>query len=77
MKFLCSHPTRLGPVSIFFNPQNGRYHVFVGDEDLGNYPTPQQAVDDICGGHTFSHSSGVDTAQLGIPDELDEWTRAR
>jgi hypothetical protein len=48
---------------------------FIMMESLGSYSNPQQAADDLAGGHTFSISSGVDTATLGIPDDLGEWER--
>jgi len=48
---------------------DGRYH------PLGSYTNPQQAADDIAGGHTHSIASGVDTAKLAIPEELEEWER--
>ena len=46
------------------------------DEDLGGYHSPQSALDDLVGGHTFWPGSGVDPSTLGIPDELSEWSRA-
>lgn len=69
--------TRKGVAVIAFSPANQRYHAVFDDEDLGNYGHPQQAVDDLCGGHTYSHSSGIDTAMLGIPEDLGDWVRAR
>jgi hypothetical protein len=56
---------------------DGRYHALFRDENLGNYATPQQALDELLGGHTFTHSSGIDTADLGLPDDLSEWTLVR
>jgi len=50
---------------------SGRFHPVFDDESLGSYVTPQQAVDDLAGGHTFS--PGFDTEGLGIPAELSEW----
>ena len=73
MKLVCYWPTRVGKAMILLNPRSGRFHVFLGDEDLGNYISPQHAADDISGGYTFSHSSGVDTATLGIPEDVSEW----
>lgn len=63
--------TRVGLASI--TSKNGRWLVYLSEEDLGSYFTPQQAVDDLVGGHTFSHSSGVDTSKLGIPRDVLEW----
>lgn len=47
-----------------------------GDE-LGRYETPEAALDDLVGGHTYTPSNGVDTSTLGLPDELSEWAFAR
>lgn len=76
LKLICSYPTRIGRAAIFFSPINSRYLAFIGEENLGAYLSPQQAVDDLTGGHTFSHSSGIDTALLGLPDDLSEWEQA-
>lgn len=67
------YPTRAGLARIIRNAKTGRYHVWLGDEDLGNYPLAQQAVDDFCGGHTFWPSSGIDPSTLGAPEDLSEW----
>jgi len=64
--------TRIGP---FYIAEYGRFHPVFEDESLGSYATPQQAAEDLAGGHTFSISSGIDTATLGIPDEVTEWER--
>jgi hypothetical protein len=47
-----------------------------GDEGLGSYMTPQQAADDLSGGHTFTPSCG-DTAKLDIPEDIGEWELVR
>lgn len=65
--------TRIGP--FYSGTLNGLYYPIYDDEPLGAYSTPEMAVDDLAGGHTFSISNGVDTATLGIPDELSEWAR--
>jgi hypothetical protein len=64
--------TRIGPFYIAVTT-DGRYHPVFDDESLGSYINPQQAVDDLAGGHTFSIAGAADTAKLGIPDELGEW----
>lgn len=50
-----------------------RWHVIFRDESLGSYAMPQQAADDLAGGHTFSPGPGIDTAKLSIPSDLAEW----
>jgi hypothetical protein len=47
------------------------------DESLGSYAHAHQAADDLAGGHTFSAGPGIDTAKLGIPRDLNEWSRQR
>lgn len=73
MRFLYMWNTRIGP--FYVAEHKGHFHPVYDDESLGSYATAQQAVDDLAGGHTFSISNGVDTATLGIPDELGEWER--
>lgn len=68
-------PTRIGEARVV--PKGGRFFVLIGDEDLGNYEQPWLALDDLTGGHTFSHSSGVDTSTLGLPRFLNEWEFVR
>ena len=65
--------TRIGP--FYIAESQGRYHPVFEDESLGSYETAQRAADDLAGGHTFSISSGIDTATLGIPDEVTGWER--
>jgi hypothetical protein len=40
---------------------------------LGSYQAAQQAAEDLAVGHTFSLSSGLYTATLGIPDDISRW----
>lgn len=64
--------TRKGTFSIR-QSQDGRWHPWFRDEDLGSYWSPEQALDDVSGGHTFTPSCG-DTSRLGLPEDLSEWT---
>ena len=73
MKKLYACKTKVGEFYIAEN--NGRFHPVFRDESLGSYATAQQAVDDLTGGHTFTAPGGVDTASLGIPEELSEWEK--
>lgn len=65
--------TKVGP--FYIAEHNGRFHPVFAEESLGSYATPQQAVEDLAGGHTFTPSSGYDASELGIPDDLSEWER--
>ncbi len=76
LRLLCTSATRIGAAAIYFNSTNQRYHVLLTEEDLGNYPSIAHAIDDLVGGHTWSHSTGVDTSTLEIPEDFSEWTRA-
>jgi hypothetical protein len=68
-----SFRTRVGVFAIV--ERDGRWHIIFDDADLGNYANAAQAADDLAGGHTFSISSAIDTATLGIPADLSEWDR--
>jgi hypothetical protein len=63
--------TRIGPFYIV--EMDGRFHPFYNDESLGSYARPEQAAEDVAGGHTFSIAEGIDTATLGIPEDLSDW----
>ena len=71
MKKLYSYQTRIG--KFYIAEQNGRFHPVFEDNSLGGYATPQDAAEDLANGHTFSISSGVDTATLGIPEDVNKW----
>jgi hypothetical protein len=76
MSYYWMHQTRIGEARI--EPAlNNRWNAKLTGEFLGNYATAEHALDDLLGGHVFSHSSGVDTSTLGFPDELSEWQRVR
>ena len=69
------YPTRVGLAVIRLDPHSGLWRAILGDDDLGAYATPHAALDDLVGGHTFTHTSGVDTATLGLPSDLGDWHR--
>jgi hypothetical protein len=71
LKKLYTFNTQIG--AFYIAEHNGRFHPIFEDESLGSYATPQQAVEDLANGHTFSLQSGKDTAELGIPINLAEW----
>lgn len=67
--------TRVGP--FYIAEIKGRFHPVYDDESLGSYARPELAAKDLAGGHTFSNRAGVDTADLEIPADLNEWQRVR
>lgn len=69
------HPTAKG--TFYIRPINNRFQAMLEDESLGSYMTPQQAADDLAGGHTFSPSSGIDTSTLGLPSDVSDWEFVR
>lgn len=73
MRKLFRFETQRGP--FFIAGERDRFHVVFEDESLGSYATPQQAAEDVAGGHTFSPPGGFDTATLGIPYDVSEWER--
>ncbi|MEW8535827.1 MAG: hypothetical protein AB2565_12900 [Candidatus Thiodiazotropha endolucinida] len=77
MKLLLKWKTKIG---IFFIAQSldGRFHPVFDDEDLGSYVSIVHAVEDLANDATFSvlhpeTSELVDTSDLGIPEDPNEW----
>jgi hypothetical protein len=69
-----AYATRAGVCAIRCHPTTGRCHVFIGDEDLGNYEDAQQALDALLRGHTTrAPKSGADTRTLGLPPTISDW----
>jgi len=68
------YTTRVGDFSVRQTPAN-RFVIELDGESLGSYHHPNAAADDLSGGHTFTPSKGVDTAELGIPENIQEWKR--
>ncbi|MGA3279610.1 MAG: hypothetical protein ABSD50_01365 [Smithella sp.] len=73
MKLLYAFHTRIG--IFYIGELNGRFHPIYESESLGSYAMAWQAALDLAGGHTFSISSVIDTAILGIPEDIAEWER--
>jgi len=73
MRLLYVFNTEIGP--FYIGEQDGRFHPIFSNESLGSYSKDWQAAEDLAGGHTFSISSGIDTATLGIPEDLAEWEK--
>ena len=65
--------TRAGVFSIVNRAE--RWHVMFDNDSLGGYASPQQAAEDLAGGHTTWPSNGIDPSTLGIPADLGEWER--
>lgn len=66
------HPSRIGPFTVK-QLTTGDWRIVWNGEEVGTYAHPQQAVDELCGGHIDSLSCGVDTATLGLEDEIGSW----
>jgi hypothetical protein len=63
--------------TFYIVPREDRWHVVYEDESLGSYHSPRAAADDLSGGHTFSPSNGVKPGELGIPEDINEWSVSR
>jgi hypothetical protein len=74
MQRLFVFETSIGPFFIE-RSSSGSFHAVYRDENLGTYARPEEAVQDLAGGHTYPVLSGEDTSKLGIPAELLRWTR--
>ena len=67
--------TKVGRFSI--ESRGDRWHIMFKGESLGSYARPEQAADDLAGGHTYPAGPGIDTSMLGISENLSEWSRVR
>ena len=56
--------------------KHGRWHLIFQHDRLGTYETAEQAVDALASGQAFSLRGRVDTSNLGIPRNINEWSRA-
>lgn len=72
MQLLWSFESSAGTFYIGFD--GTRYHPIFKDDSLGSFARPDQAAEDLAGGHTDSPSGVRDTAKLGISPYLSEWT---
>ena len=72
--FYYQYNTHAGTVSLIPEPK-GRYKVMFHEQNLGSYASPEQAADDVSGGHTFTPSDGTDLGRLNIPADLGEWEK--
>jgi hypothetical protein len=61
--------------AFYIAEHKGRFHPLFQDESLGSYATAQQAVEDLVGGHTFSLPGDIDPAELGVPEDLENWVK--
>ena len=61
--------------AFYIAEHDGRFHPLFQDESLGSYATAQQAVEDLVGGHTFSLPGDIDPAELGVPEDLEDWVK--
>jgi hypothetical protein len=73
MRKLYVYETSAG--AFYIAEHNGRFHPVFQEESLGSYSTAQQAVEDLAGGHTFSLPGGIDPAELGVSEELEDWVK--
>jgi hypothetical protein len=69
-----SYQTRVG--TFFIRLIDGRYHIIFRDRGYGSYHSPEAAVDDLAGGHTYSLPDEIVSSELGISRDLSAWTRS-
>jgi hypothetical protein len=53
--------------TFYIAESRGRFHPMYDEESLGSYARPDQAAQDLAGGHTISILAGLNTAMLGSP----------
>ena len=80
MKPILKHKTKVGTFYIA-QSADGRFHPVFDDEDLGSYLSIVHAVDGFVHDATFSvlhpaTSERLDTSELGLPEEPEEWEKA-
>jgi hypothetical protein len=64
---------RIGNGAFRVVPSFGRYRATYEGSNLGSYPTPQSAVDELVAGRTLSPADGLDTTKCGLPTDLRDW----
>ena len=68
------HKTSIG--TFYIAKRKDRFHPVFKELSLGSYISPEQAADDLSGGHVFPiDQDDVDVSELGIPCDLVEWSR--
>lgn len=72
MQKILKHETQKDPVYIA-KSSDGRFHVIYMNEALGSYQSAEMAIDDACGGHTFSPSNGTDLGSLNLSEDINDW----
>lgn len=72
MEKILVHQTSREPVYIA-KSGDGRFYVVYRDEALGSYASPEMAIDDASGGHTFMPSDGTDLGFLNLSDSISDW----
>ena len=61
--------------TFYIYPTRDGWTPYFEDEDLGGCGAPQTVLDDLAGGHSFFHSSGIDPSTCGLPEEIEDWER--
>jgi len=57
--------------------RDGRWHIVLGGEHLGSYPSPRKAFSALVTGSALSHTRCPDTSRIGLPTSLCDWTRIK
>jgi len=65
------HKNRFGTWRILRDRKG--WNAYWNDEHLGHYDRDDKALDDLVGGHTFPTSSGINSGDCGLPEELADW----
>jgi hypothetical protein len=72
-----THRNRFGLWAIAYSTHDRRWHPMHEDVDLGSYPTPEMALDDLVGGHSDFPAYRMDPANCELPEELGDWTQVK
>lgn len=67
-----SHRSRIGTFWVK-KGRDGFWHLWCGDEPLGEYNLAQQAIESAAGGYCDWPAGGVDCSTLGLSWDIAEW----
>lgn len=62
-----------GKRRIVIAPFRDKWVIIMENDNLGEYSTPQMALDDLVGGQTTFPPSGIDPSTLGLPEDIEDW----
>ena len=62
-----------GKHKVVIAPFRGTWVIITENDNLGEFPTPQAAVDALRAGQATTPPSGVSPASLNLPPDIADW----